>query len=638
MVGLFVAERDGAQFLLSVAARCSAECVSIQKLGTEVTDASRKIRVPGGDSQILCAAVSANGHLLAVGCSDSRARLLSLSSRSVIASIMHGGPVQHIGFSQSDLLASCADDFITVRSVLSVYSEASKDQPVRMWARGVTPGSAPPPPPPPGLSPSPPASPPSASPAMSDDEGEEAQGHGEEREEGAEVAEGEEGDEGEAGGTLRRSMPENAQWRSDSEDGGGDEDEDEEDGENDEASVSDAGTSPPVSESGNRLTIVHEQSEARLVREMGSDKESDEAMSDPPESDAPESDTSNSTPVTFKILREMEAGARVVALSFEAGGDALLLLTAARCAKIPVGHVCLQSRCTVDCKVAHAPKGKKVFFEVVIEAIGDYAQFGWATPQFQPVSSSDGCGDDDQSWGVGIMDKEPYKFAQGDSVEWGGGLWRAGDTVGFAADLSSGKLWWATNGVWRPDDPEFTLSEEEYEQGLRPAFTTNDGAAVFAINFGVSPFRFPPSFDKFEPLAARASSAELHMFRGEAEAMLRAPAPAPDKVWIAAASRSLQVRNFALGRPVVPTSGGGGTNMWTSRAEHFMPITHIFSMDETVSAPVLHMLNMPQPVASWGGGVPHLSGGGAGACARFYQRWYTACYRWEVQPSCPQGD
>ena len=107
------------------------------------------------------------------------------------------------------------------------------------------------------------------------------------------------------------------------------------------------------------------------------------------------------------------------------------------------------------------------YYEMRLISIGPYPQIGWATAGFN-AGDFNGVGDDGLSWGA---DGARCQLWSSGGKKWTVS-WEAGDVVGFAADLGSGRLWAARNGEWTPT---FENVVEECPaaatSGLFPAFS-----------------------------------------------------------------------------------------------------------------------------------------------------------------------
>ena len=117
----------------------------------------------------------------------------------------------------------------------------------------------------------------------------------------------------------------------------------------------------------------------------------------------------------------------------------------------------------------------KVYYEITLALIGPAPQIGWATSGFAPggVSMRLGVGDDAASWGADGMRGHLWHNGTEDwSIRW-----EDGDTIGCAADLELGKLWFARNGAW---SLAFEGCGSKWEAGLFPAISGD--RMSFAMN------------------------------------------------------------------------------------------------------------------------------------------------------------
>ena len=131
----------------------------------------------------------------------------------------------------------------------------------------------------------------------------------------------------------------------------------------------------------------------------------------------------------------------------------------------------------------------KWYFECTIIGVGENPQLGWADAEFK-VSSSEGVGDDEHSWGCD--GHRVKKWHKGD--EDFGSKWAVGDVVGFAAEVQSSadgttaSFSFSLNGSWAaPWGAAF--DSVPITGGLRPAFTTGRHSAL-KLNFGDTAFAY----------------------------------------------------------------------------------------------------------------------------------------------------
>ena len=119
----------------------------------------------------------------------------------------------------------------------------------------------------------------------------------------------------------------------------------------------------------------------------------------------------------------------------------------------------------------------KVYYEITLALVGPFPQIGWATSGFAP-GNGNGVGDDAASWGAdGVRGDLLHSGTEDWPIRW-----EDGDTIGCAADLELGQLWFGRNGVW---SLAFEGCSSKWEAGLYPAIT-GDGMS-FSIS---SPPRF----------------------------------------------------------------------------------------------------------------------------------------------------
>jgi hypothetical protein len=136
----------------------------------------------------------------------------------------------------------------------------------------------------------------------------------------------------------------------------------------------------------------------------------------------------------------------------------------------------------------------KVYYEVELRRVGGNPQFGWCSRAFNTSIheySGSGVGDDDTGWGVDGARRQ--RWHAGDA-RWGGS-WNDGDTIGFAADLGTGNLFFSVNGSWEAPNG-LAFEGVQPEGGIYPALTASSPTAV-VCNFGDKPWKFSPPDDSY---------------------------------------------------------------------------------------------------------------------------------------------
>ena len=136
-----------------------------------------------------------------------------------------------------------------------------------------------------------------------------------------------------------------------------------------------------------------------------------------------------------------------------------ILADAKACASSIVGQICPAA-------------GGGAPHEATLSLAGPYPQIGWATSGFAP-GNGNGVGDDASSWGAdGVRGLLWHNGTEGWTIRW-----EDGDTIGCAADLEGGKIWFGRNGVWAV---AFEGCRSKWEAGLYPAITGT--SMSFAVN------------------------------------------------------------------------------------------------------------------------------------------------------------
>lgn len=114
----------------------------------------------------------------------------------------------------------------------------------------------------------------------------------------------------------------------------------------------------------------------------------------------------------------------------------------------------------------------RIFYEVTLTIVGACPQIGWATAGFAP-QAGDGVGDDALSWGAdGAREKLWHAGATDWSIRW-----KDGDTIGCAADLEDGCVWFGLNGEW---SRAFGDCNDKWHEGVFPAMSGSGMA--FSVN------------------------------------------------------------------------------------------------------------------------------------------------------------
>ena len=108
----------------------------------------------------------------------------------------------------------------------------------------------------------------------------------------------------------------------------------------------------------------------------------------------------------------------------------------------------------------------KIYYELTLTLIGPFPQIGWATSGFAPDNRNrNGVGDDASSWGA---DGKRGRMWHNNGKEDWDIRWVDGDTIGCAADLQGGQIWFGHNGVWTL---AFEGCSSKWGAGLYPAIT-----------------------------------------------------------------------------------------------------------------------------------------------------------------------
>jgi hypothetical protein len=164
----------------------------------------------------------------------------------------------------------------------------------------------------------------------------------------------------------------------------------------------------------------------------------------------------------------------------------------------PTNSVAFESFETIGAPQAAITAGK-VYYEIVVRHVGGNPQFGWCSAAFDTTISEycgDGVGDDASSWGVDGARRR--RWHSGDQA-WGE-QWNDGDTVGCAADLDTGQLWFSRNGSWEaPHGVAFDGVRPD--GGLYPAITASS-PTIAVCNFGENPWKFAPPDESYLSVSA----------------------------------------------------------------------------------------------------------------------------------------
>lgn len=284
----------------------------------------------------------------------------------------------------------------------------------------------------------------------------------------------------------------------------------------------------------------------------------------------------------ISATRSIEVGAVVQAMSFVAGAGSLLHVVSAQTAAGVPPH-CVGSRVesTVGAKSVVLPAGKKGCFEATLVAFDSQSSaslnLGWGVGGNTDVG--DGVGDA-ETWGVDGFNK----FGGGTSSGWEEGAeLREGDTIGAAADLVSGRLWFAINGKWR-EHPDFELKSEEIMEGLQPLLTMSH--AVLSINLGDRPFLYPPRFP--EMVGVHTGPPEWFSFGDDPPELSREGEALPDGVFVAG-NCDLHICQAMTDQPS-PSFATGGRSLWQRRAEPFLEVVATHKSTEVKHPPIILVL------------------------------------------------
>ena len=130
----------------------------------------------------------------------------------------------------------------------------------------------------------------------------------------------------------------------------------------------------------------------------------------------------------------------------------------------------------------------KTFYEVTLHEVGQDPQFGWIAPKHFENTETEGVGDDAASWGVDGVRKLKFHDSNESIYRM---KWRAGDTIGMAADLDHGTLTVGHNGRYRqlwkristPRGRGNSSSTAKIDGGLAPGLSGSEGI-VCTLNTG----------------------------------------------------------------------------------------------------------------------------------------------------------
>jgi len=153
------------------------------------------------------------------------------------------------------------------------------------------------------------------------------------------------------------------------------------------------------------------------------------------------------------------------------------------------GVVAFSSFCSLRSNFC-CPPGARGYYELVILEMDMYPQYGFACAAFNRVrtASSDGVGDDEESWAVDSAQK--CKWHHGTTVY--ECECKVGDVVGLASDLEKMQMLISINGSFEaPTGCVFKLAAERVQHVLFAAFTGSSGKVQ--CNLGATPFKYAPT-------------------------------------------------------------------------------------------------------------------------------------------------
>jgi len=143
----------------------------------------------------------------------------------------------------------------------------------------------------------------------------------------------------------------------------------------------------------------------------------------------------------------------------------------------------------------------KWYYEVCLGTDGKF-QIGWASKNQSnpdPITGS-GVGDDDFSYAIDLYE---MKYWHSGAREIHSRKWRAGDVIGCYINLDAGSIFFSLNGVNL--GPGFG---NVHGKGLSPSLSL-DGFQHCCVNFGYTPFRYPPEKGFFAVSRAGVDSQQL---------------------------------------------------------------------------------------------------------------------------------